>query len=133
MQWYAEQGRFDSCCRDVSPEEAAQDPEAYECEGCERRRREEELDAQCHLALRLHGLLARSATRDLGLTPLVFDALQIEATQDEALELFEMVAEIHDAARQIASDDQEAEEERRTRKKEAREMAQSRVELVRLK
>lgn len=86
-----------TCCKRASAEDLATDPEAYDCDTCEWRALEDALGPLDRLALTAHGWLAHPVVRDLALTPLVFDVLQLRLTPDEATGLFERLMWIHDA------------------------------------
>ena len=79
----------------ATPEELEEDPEAFDCESCPRRIAEAKLSPHDHLALQCYGLLQTSVVRELKLTPLVFDAMQLRCTQFEALALLEKLDVIH--------------------------------------
>jgi hypothetical protein len=74
------------------------DGEAFDCATCEVRERESAVTEHDHLALRVYGLLQTSAVRDLRLTPLVFDVLQLRLSMTDAVLLLEKLDVIHQHA-----------------------------------
>ena len=94
-----DEGRTATCCLRASAEELESDPEAFDCEACEFAARQRDLVPSDHTALRCYELLQTSVVRDLGLTPLVFDVMQLRVSQTEALLLLEKLDVIHEHAR----------------------------------
>jgi hypothetical protein len=105
LAWEADEGKVTTCCILATPEEIEADPEAFDCETCPRRIAESQLSPHDHLALRVYGLLQTSAVRDLGLTPLVFDVLQLRCSQFEGLALLEKLDVIHQHSLTQAKED----------------------------
>lgn len=91
------------CCALMSPEERkeaeGEGDEVFACrngEGCELIRLQRQLDAHDDLALKLHRYLARRSTQDLGLVPVVFEALQVTLpSRQSALDLLDRLEAIH--------------------------------------
>ena len=91
----ADEGKVATCCLRATPEELESDAEAFDCETCEFAARQASLNEHDRTAMRCYELLQTSVVRDLRLTPLVFDVLQLRCTQDEALLLLEKLDVIH--------------------------------------
>jgi hypothetical protein len=94
----ADDGRTATCCLRATDEELESDAEAFDCATCEYAARQASLNAHDHTALRCYSLLQSAVVRDLKLTPLVFDVLQLRCTQPEALLLLEKLDVIHQHA-----------------------------------
>jgi hypothetical protein len=67
---------------------------------------EDRLGEDDHLALRAYGLLQTSVVRDLKLTPLVFDVLQIRCSRAEALSFVDRLDVIHQHHQSLAKEAQ---------------------------
>lgn len=73
----------------------AEDPELLDCENCELRCRQVELDPFSLEALNVYDLLSRRVVKDLRLTPLVFDSLHLKLTRAETSQLVLDLDAIH--------------------------------------
>lgn len=91
----ADEGKVATCCLRATPEELESDADAFDCATCEYAARQACLTAHDLTAMRVYDLLQTAVVRDLRLTPLVFDVLQLRCTQPEALELLEKLDVIH--------------------------------------
>ena len=92
----ADEGRTATCCLRATDEEYEEEPEAFDCEGCDFRQHEARLTTHDRLAFRTYRLLQTSAVRDLKLTPLVLEALQLrDEPVAEVLLLLEKLDLIH--------------------------------------
>lgn len=97
----ADEGRSHSCCQWATPEERAEDPEAFDCEACPVRAWQSRLSTADREAIRIYQLLRRPGVQELGLQPVAWEALGWVGTRDEALGLVERLATLmeHDLAR----------------------------------
>ena len=106
-----------TCCLRDTPEQVEADPEAYDCDDCELRKRQAELDPDDELALEIYGRLA--GVRELGLAQLVFDAYELDLTTDDALALIDRLGAIERANREAAAEaarmERQREEQERNR------------------
>lgn len=90
-----DEGQSYTCCLRATEEELESDPEAFDCADCDYQRRQQSLTDAGATAIRTYELLQTSVVRDLKLTPLVFDVLQLRLSKAEALLHLELLDVIH--------------------------------------
>lgn len=90
-----------TCCQRATPEEVAEEPDAYQCEACPRRLWQDRLGDVNREALALYDLLARRVVHDLHLVPVVFEAAGLHKSRVEVLDLLDRLAIIHEARQPV--------------------------------
>lgn len=73
----------------------ASDPEAFDCSACELRKWHRKLKPGVWRILHVYRLLSSRVVRDLHLTPMVFDVLQLQLTPKAAVRLLERLDMVH--------------------------------------
>ena len=90
-----DEGRTATCCLRATDEELDTDDEAFDCGSCEYAAQQAALSDHDRMALRCYDLLRTAVVRDLKLTPLVFDVMQLRLSAGDALLLLEKLDVIH--------------------------------------
>ncbi len=84
------------CCEKADEELLEHEPGLFNCETCPVWQRRDALSRANLLALETFDRLNSRSVVDFGLQPLVFDAMRLRLTQDEALLLLDSLDVIYD-------------------------------------
>ena len=82
----------------ATPEELAEDPEAFDCETCPLRAWQARLDDDDRLALQVFRRLMAPGVQEMGLVPVVFEAFGLTLTRPEAIGLLERLSLLYQHA-----------------------------------
>lgn len=85
------------CCLTADEELLEGDPDLFNCETCQVRQAREQLSTSNLGAFEVFDLLARRVVVDFQLSPLVFDAVRLRLTKENAVLLIEQLDLIYEA------------------------------------